>query len=115
MRLLPRTVRGMVLLAAAAWSAGVGVVWFWLPPRPRAAFTFPAGQWSLAVPGGRAFVLYRMRADEKGQAAALTGPLRLFDVAAGRVVREFLDESAALSGIRFTPDGRHLGVVQLPP
>jgi dipeptidyl aminopeptidase/acylaminoacyl peptidase len=38
MRLLPRTPRGTWQLAGAVWLAGVGVLWWALPYRPRAAW-----------------------------------------------------------------------------
>src|SRR5579871_227533 len=112
MRLLPRTPRGTVLLAAAAWLAAVVALWELLPYRPSMTFTVPAGQGCTAVPGRRAFLFYGLRRDAGPGRPATTGPLRLFDADAGRVVREFLGEGDALLTFRPSPDGRHLCVLQ---
>ena len=41
MRLLPRTTRGTLTLAAAAWLAGVAFLWTLLPVAPRRTIRVP--------------------------------------------------------------------------
>jgi hypothetical protein len=115
MRLLPRTTRGTVTLAAAAWLVAVGVLWEGLPVRPRATFALPPDCGDLLpVPGGERLVAVRFQPGTQ-RPIIRTGPLRVIELAGGRVEREFLDESVRVSQLRVAPDGRHLAVEQVPP
>src|SRR5579871_6523765 len=91
MRLLPRTVRGTVLLAAAVWLAGAVPLWNLLPVRPRATWTLPtdAGLCQ-AVPGRDRLVIASSWSDAAGTVHHV-GPLHMVRMLDGQVERTFLD------------------------
>src|SRR5438093_172019 len=89
MRLLPRTTRGTLTLAAAAWLAGVALLWVLLPVVPRAAWTvsrpsIPVGLSS----GGRVLVTRLLSTSLAPDESRLydPGPLTVWDGVTGRPV-----------------------------
>src|SRR5262249_10234767 len=115
MRFLPRSPRGTALLAAAAWLAGVALLWVGLPVQPRATFALPPDCGDLLpVPAGERLIAVRFQPNTQRQIIR-TGPLRVIELAGGRVEREILDESVRISQPKVAPDGRYLVFEQVPP
>jgi hypothetical protein len=84
MRLLPRSPRGIWLLAAAVWLAGCAVLWPALPALPRASITVPGIHQLLGFgPGGRS-ILFEGDVDASGN-GPLTVSIRAWNTADGSV------------------------------
>src|SRR5436305_14284147 len=80
MRLLLRTTRGTLLLAAFVWTAGVVVLLWGLPVRPRLAWAPPERAELVGfLPDGRTVLTL----DYCEPAHDLAGPLRLWDTTSG--------------------------------
>src|SRR5436190_24076803 len=81
MRLLPRTPRGIWLLAGIVWLACCGVLWWALPIRPRADWNDSGvKQFVGFVPARRAFVTHSYRVpDAKHPRGIGCGPLRFWE------------------------------------
>jgi WD40 repeat protein len=107
MRLLPRTTRGTLTLAAAAWLAGAAVLWFLLPMRPRAEWKPP--DWArlfFLMPDGRTLVTGQwllLPGAGKG-----VGPVRLWDAETGRLRAAYLTEADDVGDVMTSADGRWL-------
>src|SRR5437588_491240 len=90
MRLMPRTARGTLALAAAVWLVAAPALWNTLAPTPRAVFPTPIP--FLAAHG-----------------LPLTGHVRVWDLAADPPVpHDVTDEFLEVRALAFSPDGRYL-------
>jgi hypothetical protein len=97
MRLMPRTARGTVLLAAAAWLMGAALLWALLPPAPRARIA--AGYAAGFGPDGRTL----LTADADGDAVITRD-------ADGREHDRFATGHRPAGPPRLSPDGRWLAL-----
>jgi WD40 repeat protein len=100
---LRRTVRGLALLA---WLAGNVALWLLLPPVPRQTIPLPE-QWRRAILSPDGSAVATLNAQTTG---ADDGPLRLWDVATGRVRWELPGDEKVRAYLRFTLDGTGLFV-----
>src|SRR5262249_22433296 len=103
MHLLPRTVRGTVLLAAVAWSVAAVVLWEVLPVRPRRAWPTPGpGAGGGFLPDGHSLVT---QADGRAK-------FHVWDADRGRLRATLETGSGLLAEGCLSPDGRWLVVRQ---
>src|SRR5689334_16796328 len=111
MRLLPRTPRGIWLLAAAIWAAACTVAWLVLPIRPRAEWATDSPMLPVGfVPGRRTLVCGTVLGGDAGRGETL-GPLRFFDADSGQVGEWFeAGEEVRLRASALSPDGRWAAV-----
>jgi WD40 repeat protein len=96
-----------LLLVAGLWA-----YWYWTPPRPREEWTAPNVSLVTWFPDGRTLAVAGSRSERSGQNLVTTvnrGPVRVFDVASGRVLDRLFDgENAFISRLVTSPDGTRL-------
>src|SRR5947208_10146876 len=107
MRLLPRTTRGTLWLAAAAWLTGMPVLWRLVPPRPRAEWPLPPSAMLATVTGdGRTFLTIQREPIPGSEFVRVTGPIRLWDVGTGTLRATYLAAADHVARVTPSPDGR---------
>jgi WD40 repeat protein len=107
-RLLPRSPRGTWLLAGAVWLAGVGVLWWALPYRPRASWPTEVQPVVYGfIPGSSVLLTSSGVATSDLPEGPMRGPLVFRDVASGQV-REWFGPDDQIPRVALAPDGRHV-------
>jgi hypothetical protein len=84
-RLLPRSITGTWLLAAAVWLGLCGLIWTLLPPQPRAEWPDPGERYVHHVLADGPLVDTRRVPRSVKPGDHIDGPGRIFDAATGRV------------------------------
>jgi WD40 repeat protein len=112
MRLLPRSPRAVVLLAALVWLDTVLVAWTLLPIVPRHRVILPGSSDLLAVgPEARTVVTCGAKQVEvAGFQGLRCGPIRFHDADTGRLLGAVLAETDTIKETKPSPDGRWLFV-----
>jgi WD40 repeat protein len=103
MRLLPRTVRGTWVLAAAAWAAGCAAAWGLLPNAPRSTLRLPIDAELVGFGPNGDTVLVRhetSRRDSPSWADGGSWELCLLDRASGETVATLVDRLRGAARLR---------------
>src|SRR5262245_8817282 len=102
MRLLPRSPRGTWLLAGAVWAAGCAASWWALPVRPRAEWALSEEERLLGfLPNGVLVTSHIDTGPDQGH-EPFCGPVRLWDSASGRCLRQFLTPEVTFQQVRIS-------------
>lgn len=111
MRLLPRTPRGIWLLAAIVWGVGCAIDWWQLPTAPRKQVPFEMGDWGLSSDGR--FILRTCPVPPPVESIApheRKWAVEMRSVTSGGAVARFGDFGHNKSAVAPSPDGRFLAL-----